>query len=403
MTKTTSAPADIRIMGIVHDALRRDLDRAVTVLSTDPVPEGPQRRAIGEHVRWMMGFLHAHHDSEDAGLWPVMRARRPDVASLISALESDHVAIAPLIDACGAAADEYGRSTTDSSRVVLLERLERLQEALVPHLRREEDELMPLVSIAVTDAEWRALEKEHNLRHKSLSQLGFEGHWLLDGLDPERRQVVVHLVPAVPRLVLVHGFARSYRRKAAACWGPADANGYRPAPTAPRTIPRTGRVDTVVAAPIDAVWAVASDVTRVGEWSHECRRVEWMAGANGPAPGARFRGTNRAGPWTWSRVNEVLIADEPRTFAWRTVPTRLFPDSSVWRLELEPVDGGTRITQSYEVVRAPAALARVYAIAVPSHRGRQTELTDDLRRLGQLAQREARDTARSASRRGTAA
>jgi Polyketide cyclase / dehydrase and lipid transport len=147
----------------------------------------------------------------------------------------------------------------------------------------------------------------------------------------------------------------------------------------------TGLVETVVAAPIDAVWAVVSDVTRVGEWSHECRRVEWLDGATGAVPGARFRGTNKAGVWTWSRTNEVVVADEPRTLVWRTVPTLLFPDSSEWRIELEPVDGGTRITQSYEVVRAPALLARLYAVVVPSHRDRRASLSDDLRRVGELA------------------
>ncbi len=142
----------------------------------------------------------------------------------------------------------------------------------------------------------------------------------------------------------------------------------------------------VVTAPIDAVWQVASDVTRVGEWSHECRRVEWLDGSTKAAPGVRFRGTNKAGPWRWSRINEVVVADEPHTFVWRTVPTLGFPDSSEWRIALEAADGGTRIVQSYEVIRAPAALSRLYAFIIPSHRGRSTGLTDDLRRLGEVAE-----------------
>ena len=64
----------------------------------------------------------------------------------------------------------------------------------------------------------------------------------------------------------------------------------------------------------------------------------------------------------------------------------LFPDSSEWRIELGPAEGGTRINQSYEVVRAPALLAHLYAIVVPSHRDRRAGLSDDLRRLGELAQ-----------------
>ena len=101
--------------------------------------------------------------------------------------------------------------------------------------------------------------------------------------------------------------------------------------------------------------------------------------------GGALRGTNKAGPWTWSRINEVLVSDEPNTFVWRTVPTRLFPDSSEWRIDLETVDDGTRITQSFQVVRAPAVLAALYAIVVPTHRDRSSGLTDDLRRLGELA------------------
>ena len=392
MTDLREAPVDTRLMGIVHDALRRDLARAIAALSAAPYPEGARRVAVGEHLGWMMGFLHAHHHGEDAGLWPLVRERDPRAVPLVDAMEADHARVDPLVDACKTAARRYADSASDEARVALLASLGGLANVLLPHLQREEDEMMPLVSIAITPAEWHAVDQQYFLEPKSLAELGFEGHWLLDGLDPERSQVVVHQVPPVQRVVLVHGLAGRYRRRATACWGPAStapgsthAKAYGPAAPSPRAIPRTGLVETVVAAPIDAVWAVVSDVTRVGEWSHECRRVEWLDGATGAVPGARFRGTNKAGVWTWSRTNEVVVADEPRTLGWRTVPTLLFPDSSEWRIELEPVDGGTRITQSYEVVRAPALLARLYAVVVPSHRDRRAGLSDDLRRVGELA------------------
>ena len=48
-----------------------------------------------------------------------------------------------------------------------------------------------------------------------LAQLGFEGHWLIDGIDPTGYDVVVHTVSAVPRFILLHGFARAYRRRQA--------------------------------------------------------------------------------------------------------------------------------------------------------------------------------------------
>ena len=43
-----------------------------------------------------------------------------------------------------------------------------------------------------------------------------------------------------------------------------------------------------IAAPIDVVWDLVSDITRIGEWSVECRSCEWLADATDPRPGARF-------------------------------------------------------------------------------------------------------------------
>ena len=58
---------------------------------------------------------------------------------------------------------------------------------------------------------------------KGLRELGAEAHWVLDGLPPEGREVMLSVVPAVPRFVLLHGFARSYRRAAARRWGDGAA------------------------------------------------------------------------------------------------------------------------------------------------------------------------------------
>jgi hypothetical protein len=70
-------PADTSLMRIVHDALRRDLDRARAAISGPPFPADAQRAAIAEHLGWMTGFLYRHHESEDEGLYPLVRRRDP--------------------------------------------------------------------------------------------------------------------------------------------------------------------------------------------------------------------------------------------------------------------------------------------------------------------------------------
>ncbi|MGH3226933.1 MAG: hemerythrin domain-containing protein [Streptosporangiaceae bacterium] len=222
MDSQVTAAADTRMMGIVHDALRRDLGRARRTLAGQPYPEGARRVAIAGHVRWMMRFLHDHHSGEDRGLWPLLRRRAPDAAPLLDSMENDHARIAVGIDVVEAAARRYGEASGNQARVALLTALAALEEALLPHLQREEDEAMPVAAAALTAAEWREWDQAFNVKPKSFTQLGEEGHWLLDGLDSARYQVVVHQVPALPRFILLHGFARRYRRRAAQRWGPAS-------------------------------------------------------------------------------------------------------------------------------------------------------------------------------------
>jgi uncharacterized protein YndB with AHSA1/START domain len=152
-----------------------------------------------------------------------------------------------------------------------------------------------------------------------------------------------------------------------------------------RHVPRSARVEVTVAAPVEAVWGVVADVTRTGEWSHECHRVEWLDGATSAAPGVRFRGRNRSGPWRWTRTCEVVDVDPPRTIRWRTISTWLFVDSTDWTIALEPVATGTRIVQTFEVTRCPRWWDWLVSRLVRAHRDRTTALTDDLVRIGVTA------------------
>jgi uncharacterized protein YndB with AHSA1/START domain len=105
------------------------------------------------------------------------------------------------------------------------------------------------------------------------------------------------------------------------------------------------QVSREIGAPADRVWAMVADVTRMGEWSPEAESAVWLDGATGPAPGARFRGTNRYGSKRWDTTSEVVDAEPGRAFAFR-VSAKGFKVSE-WRYEFEPTDAGCRVTETW--------------------------------------------------------
>ena len=220
-----TAPADTRMMGIVHSALRRDLVRLRLVLGTPVAQEPRRRKALAEHAIWLMDFLHHHHTGEDEGLYPLVVRRNPDAAALCQLMDVDHDTITPAMEGLRAAAQRH-LDDPDSPDSDLLAALAALEEPLVPHLAREELEMMPVVSASITHAEW--VEWHESMVHGSMRALAFEGHWLIDGLDEESIQVVVGPVPAVPRFILVKLLGGGYRRRRALLWDGTPASAVPP-------------------------------------------------------------------------------------------------------------------------------------------------------------------------------
>jgi len=149
---------------------------------------------------------------------------------------------------------------------------------------------------------------------------------------------------------------------------------------------RECEASVTVAAPAEAVWAVVSDVPRLGEWSGECRACVWVGEDEAPVPGARFRGRNRRSGFRWTRLNEVVLVDEPHELVWRTVPSGPYLDSVEWSLSLAKDAGTTRVSESFQVLSMPRLMEGLLWLAAPGHRDRTTDLVEDLARLKALVE-----------------
>ncbi len=105
-----------------------------------------------------------------------------------------------------------------------------------------------------------------------------------------------------------------------------------------------------VACAPDDLYAMVSDITRMGEWSPICTGGWWDEGG-GPAVGAYFTGRNETPSRTWETRSQVSVADPGRAFAF------LVNHGSVrWGYTFEATDGGTTLTEHWEFL--PAGLER---------------------------------------------
>ena len=134
------------------------------------------------------------------------------------------------------------------------------------------------------------------------------------------------------------------------------------------------------------VWDLVSDVTRIGEFSPETFEAEWVDGATGPAVGAHFRGhvkRNGVGPVYWTAC-KVLYCEPEKDFGFGVyVAGRR---TNTWRYQLAAKDGGTDVTESFQLT--PAPYLRLYWAVLGTLRGRTNErgMRQTLERIKTIAE-----------------
>jgi hypothetical protein len=117
----------------------------------------------------------------------------------------------------------------------------------------------------------------------------------------------------------------------------------------------TVHLDVHIAASPESVWPLVADIALPSRFSTELQDTWWCEGFSEPAEGARFFGRNEhpiAGKW--QTTSTLVSYDPPRVFSW--VVEDVDNPTAIWRFELEPVDGGTRLSQWVQMGPGPSLL-----------------------------------------------
>jgi len=107
---------------------------------------------------------------------------------------------------------------------------------------------------------------------------------------------------------------------------------------------------TRIAASPETVYALVSDLSRMGEWSPEATGGDWVGGT-GPSVGVKFKGTNANGDKKWKTTVKVTDASAPNRFAFANAVGPLVV--AEWIYEITPVADGCEVTESWVDRRGP--------------------------------------------------
>ncbi|MFD0276910.1 hemerythrin domain-containing protein [Kitasatospora sp. NPDC127111] len=185
---------DLTAMYAMHDALRRELthlDR-ITIRADLSAAE-----VLATAAGWQLfkKALHVHHTAEDDALWPSLRQNlvdRPDDLVLLEAMEAEHAAIDPLIDAIDALL-----AAPDADPGHLGGLVDSLTVGLAGHLKHEEDAVLPLIQRTLTAEQWAHFGEVH------VQRIGPDAPvllpWLLDGADESTVERLLAPLPGPAR------------------------------------------------------------------------------------------------------------------------------------------------------------------------------------------------------------
>ncbi len=144
---------------------------------------------------------------------------------------------------------------------------------------------------------------------------------------------------------------------------------------------------TSIAAPADRVWALVSDLPRMGEYSPEAVGGTWVRG-DGPAVGSVFRGRNARGLRRWSTRCEVVRCVPGREFAFEVSAVGM--KAAEWAYDVQPDGEGVRLTETWTDRRG--ALLAVLGKAVTGVSDRDgftaTSIEQTLARVKERAERQ---------------
>jgi hypothetical protein len=188
-----------------HHAFRRDIALFKRALGQGPGVDGaPRIEALQDEWKGFHAKLHGHHQVEDNGVFPGIKAQHAELGPVIAQLVADHQRLDPMLEA-GERAFAKLAATAEAAAIVA-----ETAELLDKHLGLEEEKIVPLLRGA------SAFPTPASDAEAEMYAEGFA--WACHGIAPEVLEQVYKMLPA-PVMARLPAARVVFTRKFEALWG----------------------------------------------------------------------------------------------------------------------------------------------------------------------------------------
>ena len=206
-------PIEVRDMAIVHRLFRQAYDEAARLVRADPTPSPGRVTFLADHIDLVLGGLHSHHQEEDELLYPKLIKRVPEQAPMTEQVEHEHQVIATALDAASAACATWRQRPSVETGEALAAALDHLNEVVQPHLDDEEQKVVPLAAVTLTQQEWDAMGKR-GMNSVPRNKRAIAAGMMLEPLDAADRAYMMKHVPAPLRMLFPIMIERPWKKYA---------------------------------------------------------------------------------------------------------------------------------------------------------------------------------------------
>jgi hemerythrin-like domain-containing protein len=195
---TSGARVDTHEMLLIHRVIRREFSQLPRLLRS-AAGDRARSKLIGAHAREMLQFLHTHHTGEGELLFPLLRERAALDPEVMDRMDAQHEQVNDAVETLGAELPAWTRSADAAAGERMAGRVEAMMPTLIEHLAEEEQKLLPIVSVTLTQSEWDALGK-HGMSAIPLTRRLVILGYITEEADDAERQRFLQVVPAAARL-----------------------------------------------------------------------------------------------------------------------------------------------------------------------------------------------------------